>query len=306
VLLAWGPVAFRGETIIEGRWHTGAVHRTVSLLTDLGHESEQVGVLHAILRDQCPEAVVIDITHSIAPFDVRGASLALARAVPYLPEGVIVVGVDPGVGGDRRLVGVEVGDGAGVFIGPDNGVLGTGVAIAGGAGRAVVFDRPEFHLDAPGFTFAARDVLVPVAAALCNGVDLGELGSVVDPAALLPSVIPVPREENGSLACEVLWVDRFGNCQLNVSVDDLRAAWGAVERVRVRIGETTRNLALHDAFAGIGAGAAGLVTDSSGLLAVAVERGSAARELGISEGDQVLLAPGGGEPAVSVPVSIRH
>lgn len=295
-----------GEFVVGVRWHTGDVHRTISLLSDLGHDSEQVGVLHAILRDQCPETVVIDITHSIAPFDVRGASLALARSVPYLPEGVIVVAVDPGVGGDRRLVAVEVGGGAGVFIGPDNGVLGTGVAIAGGAGRAVVLDRTEFHLEAPGVTFAARDVLAPVAAALCNGVDLAELGSSVDPAALLPSVIPVPRDEADGLACEVLWVDRFGNCQLNVSLDDLRAAWGSVERVRVRIGDSTRNLAVHRSFAGIGAGAAGLVTDSSGLLAVAVERGSAAAELGIGDGDAVLLSPGGDEPTVSVPVSIRH
>jgi len=282
------------------------VHRTVSLLSDLGHDSEQVGVLRAILRDQCPDATVIDITHAIAPFDVRGGSLALARAVPYLPEGVIVVAIDPGVGGDRRLVAVEVGDGAGVFIGPDNGVLGTGVAIAGGAGRAVVLDRVEFHLDSPGVTFAARDVLVPVAAALCNGVDLADLGTAVDPAALLPSVIPVPREENGALACEVLWVDRFGNCQLNVSLDDLHSTWGDVNRVRVRMGDTVRNLAVHVAFAGIGAGAAGLVVDSSGLLAIAVERGSAALELGIAEGDQVDLSPGDDEPAVSVPVSLRH
>lgn len=280
---------------------------TVSLVSDLGPGSDRVGVIKAVLRDLAPAVTVLDVAHDVAPFDVRGASLVLARAVPYLPEGIVIACVDPGAGTDRRLVAVEVAGGAGVFLGPDNGVLATGVALAGGAERCVVLDRDEHHLAAPGSTFAARDVLAPVAAALCNGHDLATLGSPIDPSLVLPGVLPIARIENDGLECEVLEVDRFGNCQLNVSTDDLETAFGAVpERVRVRIGDVVRNVRVVAAFADLGPATPGLVVDSSGLLALALDRASAAREIGLVEGDAVRLEPGTDEPAPSTPVELRR
>jgi S-adenosylmethionine hydrolase len=279
---------------------------TVSFLSDLGYESEHVGVVKAVIRESAPQVVVIDLTHGIAPFDTRGASLSLARAVPYLTEGIVIAAVDPGASNERRLVAVEVAGGAGIFIGPDNGVLAPGVALAGGAERAVVLDRDELHLATPGTTFVARDVFAPIAALLANGEDLFDVGTEIDPSLLLPGIIPIPREENGGFEGEVLWVDRFGNCQLNVSLDDLETSWvNPVERVRVSFGDTTRNFVVVQSFAELGQGAAGLVIDSAGLLCVAVDSGSAAEQLGLGEGQQVTLQPGGDEPAISTPVALR-
>jgi hypothetical protein len=282
-------------------------HETVTFLSDLGSTSEHVGVVKAILRELAPTVAVIDLVHDLSPFDVRGASLSLARAVAYLNAGVIIVAIDPGAGGERRLIGVEVGDGAGIFLGPDNGVLAPAVAIAGGAGRAVVLDKEQFHQDAPGSTFAVRDILAPVAAALCNGADLFEVGTPIDVDTLMPGVIPIHREENGGIVCEVIWVDRFGNCQLNISQEDLAHAWGdSVERVRVTLsgntsgnmsgrtgGDIVRNVAIVSSFADLGQGALGLVVDSAGLLCLAVDRASASVELGIGESEQVVLTPAG-------------
>jgi len=279
---------------------------TVSFLSDLGYESEHAGVVKAVIRESAPQVVVIDLTHGIAPFDTRGASLSLARAVPYLTEGIVIAAVDPGASNERRLVAVEVAAGAGIFIGPDNGVLAPGVALAGGAERAVVLDRYELHLATPGTTFVARDVFAPIAALLANGEDLFDVGTEIDPSLLLPGIIPIPREENGGFEGEVLWVDRFGNCQLNVSLDDLETLWvNPVERVRVSFGDTTRNFVVARSYAELGQGAAGLVVDSSGLLCVAVDSGSATEQLGLGEGQQVTLQPGGDEPAISTPVALR-
>ena len=196
---------------------------TVSFLSDLGTDDELVGVIKAVIRDLAPHAHVLDLAHGIRPFDVRGGSLALARAVPYLPEGVILAVVDPGVGTTRRAVAIEVAGGAGVMVGPDNGLLAAAVAVVGGAERAVLLTDSAFHLEAAGTTFAGRDVFAPVAAHLANGVDLADLGPAVDPGVLMPGLVPLPRDEEDGVHAEVLWVDRFGNCELNVSVDDLRA-----------------------------------------------------------------------------------
>ena len=97
--------------------------------------------------------------------------------------------VDPGVGTARRAIAIEVAGGAGVLVGPDNGLLAPAVAIIGGAERAVELTNADYHLAAPGATFAGRDIFAPVAAHLCNGVDLAELGPLVDADLLMPGMV---------------------------------------------------------------------------------------------------------------------
>ena len=261
---------------------------TVSFLSDYGTTDEFVGVVHSVIRSLAPEVRVIDVTHQVAPFDVRAGALALARSAQYLAPGVVVAVVDPGVGTTRRRVAVEVGDGASILVGPDNGLLAPAVAMVGGATRAVELTNREYHLVAPGPTFDGRDVFAPVAAHLCNGVPLDEVGTDLDPASLLPTIIPLTREEDGGLEAEVLWIDGFGNAQLNVDPDEI-AAFGDV--VRVRCGDLTRIAKRADTFADLGVGEIGLVIDSYGLVALAADRESAAVSLRLASGDAVRLEP---------------
>jgi hypothetical protein len=121
---------------------------TVSFLTDYGTVDEFVGVVKAVIRDLAPHVTVIDLTHGIAPFDVRGGALALARCIGYVPRGVVLAVVDPGVATARRAIAVEVAGGEGVLVGPDNGLLAPAVAMAGGAERAVELTNPEYQLGA--------------------------------------------------------------------------------------------------------------------------------------------------------------
>lgn len=268
---------------------------TVSFLTDYGTSDEFVGVVKSVIRDIAPHVGVIDLTHEIPPFDVRAGSLALARCIGYVPSGIVLAVVDPGVGTARRAVAIEVAGGAGVLIGPDNGLLAPAVAMAGGAERAVELTNLEYQLEAAGATFAGRDIFAPAAAHLCNGVDLLDLGTEVDPGLLLPGTVPLPRDEGDTLVTEVLWVDRFGNCQLNVGPDDLD---GWDEHVQLRVGTpttpsgvTVRSAVRATSFAGIAGGGLGLVLDSYGMLAICLDQQSAAADLGVGPGDQVVLVP---------------
>jgi len=270
----------------------GRRFETVSFLSDYGHADEFVGVVKGVLRSLAPHAVVIDVCHEIPPHDVRAGALALARSVQYLPPGVVLAVVDPGVGTDRRAIAVEVGEpdaageGTGVFVGPDNGLLASAVAMTGGARRAVSLTNADYQLAAPGGTFAGRDVFAPAAAHLCNGVDVEELGEAVDPLSLLPGVLPVTRVEDGSLIAEVLWVDRFGNVQLNVDPDEVA---GMGDRVLLRYRDDVRTARRAASYADIGAGETGLVVDSYGLLSIALDRQSAAGQLRLQPGDAITL-----------------
>jgi len=260
---------------------------TISFLSDYGHDDEFVGVVRSVIRAIAPEVAVVDVTHQVPPHDIRAGALALARSAQYLCPGVVLAVVDPGVGGERRAVAVEVGDGASVLVGPDNGLLAPAVALVGGAGRAVELTDLAFQLEAPGPTFAGRDVFAPVAAHLCAGTRLEALGPEIDPAGLLPAVLPISHiDDEGLLVAEVLWVDRYGNAQLNVDPDEV-AAFG--DRMGLRIGDDRRTARRARSYGDIAPGEIGLVIDSYGLLSVAVDRHSAAERLGLHAGSGVLI-----------------
>lgn len=261
---------------------------TVSFLSDYGTDDEFVGVVKSVIRNIAPHVTVVDLTHGVPPHDVRAGALALARAVQYVVPGVVLAVVDPGVGTERRAVAVEVAEHGSVFVGPDNGLLASAVAMAGGASRAVALTDALHHLPAPGPTFAGRDVFAPAAAHLCNGLALEDLGDPVDPATLLPGVLPLTRKEGDRLMAEVLWVDRYGNLQLNVERDEL-LHFG--EAVVLSFGGTVRTARWADTYAGIGAGSIGLVVDAYGLVSVAADRHPASDELGLTVGDSVALGP---------------
>jgi S-adenosylmethionine hydrolase len=263
---------------------------TISFLSDYGHADEFVGAVHSVIRSIAPHATVVDLVHDLAPFDVRGASLALSRVVQYVAPGIVLAIVDPGVGTDRRAVAIEVGeDGEGVLIGPDNGLLAPAVAMSGGAIRAVELANPAYQLPAPGPTFAGRDIFAPGAAHLAAGLPITELGPEVDTHTLVPGLIPLSREEGDAIVGEVLWVDRYGNCQLNVDPADVDAMG---DRVTVRAGaDQVRTAKRVTTFAALGTGQLGLLVDSYGLLTVVMDRASAAEVLRLGPGAVVRLEP---------------
>jgi S-adenosyl-L-methionine hydrolase (adenosine-forming) len=264
---------------------------TISFLSDYGTTDEFVGVVKSVIRSIAPHVTVVDITHDIPPYDVKGGALTLARSVQYLCPGVVLAVVDPGVGTDRRAVAIEVGDGQSFLVGPDNGLLASAVGMVGGATDAVELTNSEYRLASPGPTFDGRDVFGPAAAHLCAGVPLDALGPHVDPAELIPGLVPLPRDENGAIVGEVLWVDRYGNCQLNIDPDQI-ASWGDRVQLRwTRPTEGTRTALRVRAFDELGSGQVGLVVDSYGLLAVSLSRASAADALQIAAGDELALVP---------------
>lgn len=261
-------------------------YQTISFLSDYGNRDEFVGVVHSVIRQIAPSVSVIDVTHNIPAFDVRAASLALARAAQYLAPGVVLAVVDPGVGTKRKALAVEVGDGTSILVGPDNGLLAPAVAMVGGASRAVELTNTEYHFPSPGPTFAGRDIFAPVAAHLCAGVPFETLGREVDPNLLFPSLIPLPREENGGLEAEVLWIDQYGNVQLNLGPEDLETHG---EAIRVVVGDTERSAYRVSTFGELTTGRLGFLVDSYGLVALVMDQASAAADLNLGDSDAVRI-----------------
>ena len=96
--------------------------RSVALLTDFGNKDPYVAIMKATILSRAPNAVLVDITHDIEPFNVVHGARVLQQAFSFFPQGTIFVAVvDPGVGSKRQ--GVCLTDGNYTFVGPDNGLL---------------------------------------------------------------------------------------------------------------------------------------------------------------------------------------
>jgi S-adenosylmethionine hydrolase len=162
----------------------------------------------------------------------------------------------------------------------------------GGAREVYELTVEEYRLPAPGPTFAGRDVLAPAIAYHATGVPLSDLGPAVDPAGLVPGLVGLPREVDGGVETEVWWVDRFGNCQLNLGPDELEVLGARLGgRVEVRVGDQARVARWVTTYGDAKPSELVLLVDSYGLLALALDRRSAAAELGLRAGTAVTLVP---------------
>ena len=264
-----------------------ARYDTVSFLSDYGLDDEFVGVVKAVIRGIAPHVTVIDISHGVPPHDVRAGGLALARSVQYLPPGVVLAVVDPGVGGGRRPLALRDAEGR-LYVGPDNGLLVPAAERLGGIDGAWELQNPAYRLEPVSRTFHGRDLFAPAAAHLASGVDPAELGPALDPASLVRLEVPEPVARDGFIRAHVVIVDRFGNVQLNVDPDEL-AAMG--ERISLRYGDQVRTAVRVHNYAELGPGQIGLVVDSYGLVAVCLDKRSAADELHLHPPAEVTLEP---------------
>ncbi|GAA5153072.1 SAM-dependent chlorinase/fluorinase [Pseudonocardia eucalypti] len=268
----------------------------VTVTTDYGTRDGFVAAVHGVIARIAAAARVLDVTHEIPPGDVRWASVVLADTAPYLPVGVHVAVVDPGVGTSRRAVAVVAP--AGVLIGPDNGLLIEPAEALGGVVAAYELADPAYRLPTVSRTFHGRDIFAPAAAHLANGVDPRRLGPELDPVGLVRLPEPVSAVSAGRVRAEVLGADRFGNLTLSARARDLAAAGlatGASATLSWLSGEgdQTAEAVVAATFADAGAGGLVVLPDSAGRVAVARRDGSAVELLGVGRGVELTIAAGG-------------
>lgn len=265
----------------------------LTFLSDYGLTDEFVGVCHGVIRRIAPEVGIIDITHGIRAQDVREGAMVLAQSVRYMPKAVHLAIVDPGVGSGRLPIIIETGDGS-CLVGPDNGLLVKAVEKLGGAKGSWKIENPDFMLPDPSRTFQGRDIFAPAAAHLTLGVAPTEFGEEVALETLVGLEIPGPRLHDDHFHAVILHVDRFGNLQLNVTAEEfgnIGLAPGSLLELRL---EGHRRLVPYgETYSSVPPGEVVVTEDSYHLLAIGINRGSAADRFGAQLGTSVILGPPG-------------
>jgi hypothetical protein len=261
----------------------------ITFLTDFGLQDDFVGTCHGVIAGIAPDARVIDITHGVRPGHVLQAALVLANTLPYMPAGVHLAVVDPGVGSSRRALALRDREGR-LYVGPDNGLLLPAAERFGGVADAHELANAEYSLQPVSRTFHGRDLFAPAAAHLAAGVALEELGPPLDPDELVRLDLPEPEVGHNRIRATAVAVDRFGNVALNLRREHLEHTELAPG---TRVELTTRGDRFFAVFArtfgDAPRGSLILYEDSYGSLALAVSRGSAAELLRVEEGAELVL-----------------
>lgn len=260
---------------------------TITFLSDFGLRDEWVGVCKGVLKRIAPEADIIDLSHEVPSYNVREGAFLLFASVSYLPVSVHLAVVDPGVGSERRALIIEAGRGD-LLVGPDNGLLTPTATRLGGITKAVVIENDKYLLTPLSFTFHGRDIFSPVAAYLAAGVPIEEFGPKIKPVFLAGCPWPEPVRFADRIECEAIHVDRFGSLRLNLPSERSGLAPGKKFTLNT---DQRRNWALtfEKTFSDVPPGQLLLFNDSSGVVAIGVNQGSAAEMLQLKAGDNIII-----------------
>jgi S-adenosylmethionine hydrolase len=267
----------------------------ISFMTDYGPDGF-APVCRGVMLGIAPDAQILDIGHSIRKFAIGEGGALLAGAVPYLPVGVHVAVVDPGVGTERLSIAIRTARGD-ILVGPDNGLLIPAAEALGGAVEARALDNRDLMLPQTSSTFHGRDIFAPVAAHLATGTRFEDVGPEV-PIGRLVRLLP-PRVEvaQGELRTEVVFVDSFGNIGFAAAPGDLARAIGDLEPGRPVVVEFDRNghgpvterTTWEQTFGRVELGRSLLYEDSSGHVALSDNQANAAARLHVSSGARAII-----------------
>lgn len=261
----------------------------ITFLSDFGVEDDFAGTCHGVIKRLAPEADVIHITHGIQPTSVLQGAVVLANTLPYMPVGVHLAIVDPGVGTSRRALVLRTGDGR-MLVGPDNGLLVPAAETLGGVAGAHEITNRDYALEPVSPTFHGRDIFAPAAAHLALGLEPSELGGPVDAESLVRLEFPTPEIGSRRIRATCVYVDRFGNIQLNARASDLEPL-GIVpgRRVEAQLPVDRFYAVAARTFADARPGDLILYEDAYGNIAIAISRGNAAETFGVRAGTEVRL-----------------
>ena len=268
----------------------------ISFLTDFGPDSAPA-VCRGVMWSIAPNARINDVSHSIRKYAIRDGALLLWYSLPWMPVGICVAVVDPGVGTARRPIGLLTGRGD-ILIGPDNGLLYPAAAALGGLVEARRLENSAWMLSKISTTFHGRDIFSPMAAHLAIGGAFEDVGPVIDPASLVSMTFPTASVAEGALDTTIVFVASFGNLHLTASGEDMATAFGDVApgtpfRVELvatpghpgHVEEVTWVRTFGDSVPMTPV----LYEDSSGRLGYADNQSDAARRLGATVDQQVRI-----------------
>ncbi len=241
----------------------------ITLTTDFSDSGGFVAQLKAEIINLFGDNVtIIDITHSISPFNAVEAAYIIRTALAKFKKNSIhIVVVDPDVGSKRAIVAVKFQ--SSYIISPENEALSMIEPEL-----TVKIDKTKINPSGTK-TFEAYGIMVPAAYSLYkNGMDsLGDKYSLST-----PKLFPVKR--NRLIKGKIVYIDRFGNCITNIEDYLLKEGF---KNIKIK---NTKISTLHTTYSENPSGCTALI-NSSGFLEFSLYKNSFAQQFKINYLDDV-------------------
>jgi hypothetical protein len=251
----------------------------ITLLTDFGSQDIYVGVIKGVIAQINPQISVIDLNHEIPPQDLAAARFCLMNAYTYFPRGTIHVAVvDPGVGTQRRNLGIQLAEG--YLIGPDNGIFSSILSLSPAQVVVELTNRQYWRTTNPSDTFHGRDIFASVAAHLANGISLTQLGEKIEITSLVNLPIPQCQVIDHKIIGSIQYIDRFGNLITNIPESLVRGKSWCLTVGRIKIPS-------HQTYGNVRVGSLLGLVGSHNWLEIAVNQGNAQQQLQLNLGSIV-------------------
>jgi S-adenosylmethionine hydrolase len=265
--------------------------KTIGFMTDFGLDDDSVAICKAVMDQVAPGAHVIDITHTVQPYNIAQAARFLAGAAPYFPkDAVFVVVVDPGVGSARKAIIVKSGTGQ-MFVLPDNGLL-TLIQDRDGLVAAREITNVAWMIGAKrSSTFHGRDIFSPTAAHLARGDDWTSAGPEVEVAKLVRLDLKSASLTDKGIEAQVIGTDGpYGNLILNLPGELFAQLGYAVgEPVPVTLDGKPYIFPLEKTFSDVPVGKPLFYIDSRGRLSLGVNEGDFSKVYAVGEGARLSI-----------------
>jgi len=252
----------------------------ITLLTDFGKQDAYVAIMKGVILSINPQATIIDITHAIAPQDVRQAAYLVPHASLYFPQQTVhIVVVDPGVGSSRAIIALRTQ--GHTFLAPDNGVLSFLLADKK-IDAACRVENPRYFLNPVSNTFHGRDIFAPVGAHLSLGLPFEKIGAPLAITSLEKLNFPKPQiTSDGDLLGTVIAIDRYGNLITNLDWNTIKWHYSEAEEEKLQFRIQGHNIiGLSQTYDDVATEKPLVLVGSRGLFEISVNRGSAAEFFG--------------------------
>ncbi|TVZ59917.1 hypothetical protein NA63_2460 [Flavobacteriaceae bacterium MAR_2010_105] len=182
----------------------------ITLTTDFGEKDHFVGATKGAIYTELPEVKIVDISHSVSPFNVPEAAYIIQNAYRSFPKGTIhVIGIDSELNPENKHIAVKLDDH--YFICANNGIMS--MICSEIAPEKIV--EINIH-DKIASSFPVLDVFVKVACHIARGGTLEVIGKVIDTIKPIKNLIPFVNDEQTQIIGSVIYIDNYGNVITNI------------------------------------------------------------------------------------------
>ncbi|REG96077.1 SAM hydrolase/SAM-dependent halogenase family protein [Flavobacterium aquicola] len=183
----------------------------ITLTTDYGLKDHFVGALKGKILSEYSDAVIVDISHYIDPFNTAEASYIVSASYNSFPKGTVhIIGVDLEANKENQHIVMQWNDH--FFIAADNGILSmlSQKIIPQKIVTITIHDR--LHSEATDL-----DVFVKVACHIAKGGALSVIGKEINSLKQVTDLQVIVSEDATELKGNVIYIDHLGNVVTNIS-----------------------------------------------------------------------------------------